>query len=276
MSKLILCSGRRTNRPYVLPTTSVRIYSIEELCYYIYNNIYFIDETLLSDSLINWISSELCLPSRAEKLEQLKRQGADFKTLLALVLCSSDYYTEEEIKKLLMAVDEIRTMPSVKRHYIKANSYLKSKQYVQAAAEYERILSSEDAIGLSPESYGDILHNLAIAKLHIYGPERALDLFMNAYERNHREESLRQYLYTLWMCNDREEFDKKIEEYKVDYKLRDEIVLLMEQLSREAHLSKSMLDINILRNLRSKNKLSELHDKCLAIIERWMSEIRTM
>ena len=47
MGKLILCSGKSTNRPYVLSIIGYRAYSIEELCYYIYNNIYSIDESLL-------------------------------------------------------------------------------------------------------------------------------------------------------------------------------------------------------------------------------------
>ena len=74
MGKLILCRGKRTERPYVLQGTGYRIYSIEELCHYIYNNIYSIDETLFTDSLIDWIGTELCLPERAEKGVSL-RQG---------------------------------------------------------------------------------------------------------------------------------------------------------------------------------------------------------
>ena len=137
MGKLILCSGKRTDRPYVLPTTGHRIYSIEELCYYIYKNIYSIDETLFNDSLVDWIATELCLISRAEKLEMSLKQGADYKTLLAVVLCSSDYYSEQEIKELLAIVDDIRTMPPAKRWFIKANSFLEGRQYAEAAAQYD-------------------------------------------------------------------------------------------------------------------------------------------
>ena len=60
------------------------------------------------------IKTELCLPERAKKLKSLQRERADLKSLITVVLCSADYYTEQEIKKLLAAVDEIRSMPLAK------------------------------------------------------------------------------------------------------------------------------------------------------------------
>lgn len=276
MSKLILCSGKRTERPYVMPDTGHRVYSIEELCYYIYNNIYFIDETLISDSLIDWISTELNLADRAKKLELTIRQGADYKTLLAVILCSSDYYTEQEIKKLILTVDEIRTMPLAKRRFKKANSYLKRKLYAGALTEYERLLMSDEASDLSPKDYGDVLHNLAITKLYIYGPERAKETFLNAYERNRREESLRQYLYTLYLCNDKDIFEEKMIEYNVSEDQRNEIILKMEQVTREAMMSKKMKEINDLHSLKNKGRLIQFHDKCVQTMKSWIDEVRNM
>ena len=36
---LILCDGRLAEKPYKMPVTRQNIYSLEELCYYIYHNI---------------------------------------------------------------------------------------------------------------------------------------------------------------------------------------------------------------------------------------------
>lgn len=276
MGKLILCSGKRTDRPYVMPATGERIYSIEELCYYIYNNIYSIDETLFTDSLVDWIGTELCLLSRAEKLEMSLKQGADYKTLLAVVMCSSDYYTEQEIKRLLATVDDIRTMPPVKRWFIKANSFLKRNQYSEAAAQYDRILISDEAADLSPKDYGDILHNKAIATLHINGLEKALELFLQAYGRNHREETLRQYLSTLWLTKGREAFIEDTASNHVSDELKEDIILRMEQLSRDARLCKDMDEINMLKNLKESGKTDEVREKCLQMIYRWIGEMRTL
>lgn len=276
MGKLILCSGKRTDRPYVLPAAGHRIYSIEELCYYIYNNIYSIDETLFTDSLVDWIRTELCLISRAEKLEMSLKQGADYKTLLAVVLCSSDYYTEQELKKLLSTVDDIRKMPPAKRWFIKANSFLIRRQYAEAAAQYDRLLISDEAVVLTPEDYGDIIHNQAIAALHIYGFERALELYLQAYERNHREESLRQYLYTLWLIKGEEVFEEATVNYQISEELREDIVLRMEQLSHDARQCKDMNKIYKLRDLNKSGDIEEVREECEKMIYGWIDEIRTL
>ncbi|MDD4112378.1 MAG: hypothetical protein PHC56_05040 [Herbinix sp.] len=277
MGKLIICSGKRTDRPYVMPTTGHRIYSIEELCYYIYNNIYSVDETLFTDSLVDWIGTELCLISRAEKLEMSLKQGVDHKTLLAVIMCSSDYYTEQEIKKLLTTVDDIRTMPPIKRWFIKANSFLKSKQYSEALAQYDRLLISEEAADLTPKDYGDILHNKAIATLYISGLEGALELFLQAYERNHREETLRQYLYTLWLVKGgRQAFNEYTANNQISVELSEDIVLRMEQLSHDAGRCKDMDDIYILRKMKDSGKTEEVREKCKQMIYEWIGEMRVL
>lgn len=275
MGKLILCSGKRTDRPYVMPATGHRVYSIEELCYYIYNNIYFIDESLFSDSLIDWIRTELGLFERAEKLELINKQGADYKTLLVVVLCSADYYTEFEIKKLISAVDEIRIMPNAKRRYKRANSFLQKKQYSRAATEYERLLVSEDAVELSPSDYGDVLHNLAVARMYTYGPEGAWELFLNAYERNGRKQSQQQYFYSLWLCSN-EKFEEQLKEYNVGDEQKMDFVLKMEQLSQEAKECKAMDDMNLLHILKSTGRATEFQNKALQIIDGWIDEVRKM
>ncbi len=276
MGKLIFCSGKRTERPYVLPVTGHRIYSIEELCHYIYNNIYSIDETLFTDSLTDWIRTELGLAVRAEKLELSIRQRANFKTLLAIILCSADYYTEQEIKNLLLTVDEIRAMPAVKRWFIKANSLLEGGRYAEAAAQYDRLLVSEEAKDLSPGEYGDVLHNLAIASLHIYEPERAIELFRHAYERNHRDETLRQYMYALWLVKGREEFEAAAEEYRLNETVKEEIVLRMEQLSRDAGMSRETGEIRKLREMLGLGENDAVKAKSRQIIDKWIREIRHM
>ncbi|MFR2513182.1 MAG: hypothetical protein ACLS9K_15865 [Lachnospira eligens] len=65
MGKIILCRGQRTDKPYVTPQTDIKLYSAEELCYYIYNNIYLIGQDLIDDNQSRgWGEGELA--ARAE------------------------------------------------------------------------------------------------------------------------------------------------------------------------------------------------------------------
>lgn len=274
MGKLILCSGSSTKRPYRFVSTGVRVYSIEELCYYLYHHVYQIEEEMFCDTLVDWIKTELMLADRAEKLKQLKRQKADIKTMVTVILCSADYYTEHEIKSLLKTLDEIIGMPLIKRSCIRAKHCLANQEYQEATAEYERILNSGEASDLSPEDYGDILHNLAVAKVHISGLKEASELFAQAYERNHREESLCQYLCSLQLSSKNSLYDEKREEYQVSEELHNNITNYLKQASEDAVESEMMREVQSLRQSREQGKLIDYYKKTDEMIEEWKAKIR--
>ena len=57
----ILCQVKRAKVPYYIENISMNIYSIEELCYYMYHNIYLLDETIINEGLCFWLRDELNL-----------------------------------------------------------------------------------------------------------------------------------------------------------------------------------------------------------------------
>ncbi len=274
MGKLILCSGARTSRPYVITQLGVRIYSMEELCYYLYHYVYMIEDELFCDDLFDFIEQELKLPERADKLRLLKKKNSDMKTMVTVILCSTDYYTENEIKNLLKLLDTIIDMPRIKRNCIKAGNYLSDHQYSHAAAEYEQIINAKDAAELTPEEYGDLYHNLAVAKVHITGLKEALGLFWQAYERNHREESLVQYLYALKLSHNENEYRKKTEEYQLEEEAENQMSQFYHQIDIEAMSSEKSQHIGQLHEIRSEGKMTEFYQKAENIIRLWKEQVR--
>lgn len=274
MGNLILCSGERTSRPYVFPSSNFRIYSIEELCYYLYNHVYLIEESLITEALIDWIGSELKLTERSQKLKLMKDQGADIKTIVTAILCSCDYYDEDEIKDILRVIDNIIGMPLVKRNIIRATEFLKNKKYMEAIRAYELILNSDGATELSPEEYGSVLHNMGVAIVNTKGLSSAKELFRQAYERNRREESLKQYLYTIRISGDIEH--KLLEELQLDESLKDEIDNNIDLIFEEANDSHKMSRIKRLRQYKSEGKIAEYYRYVDETIENWKIEERPL
>ncbi len=45
MSGYILCQVKKAEKPFYIENISTNIYSIEELCYYLYNNLYLVDSS---------------------------------------------------------------------------------------------------------------------------------------------------------------------------------------------------------------------------------------
>ncbi len=274
MGKLIFCSGTRTKRPYLLTQVGLRVYSMEELCYCLYNQVYLIDEDMFCDALFDFITVELKLPERADKLRLLKMQGADIKTMVTVVLCSTDYYTEQEIKALLKTLDGVIGMPMVKRSCIKAGNYLKEHQYLKATSEYERIINSKDAAELTPEEYGDLYHNLGVARIHITGLKEATKLFHQAYERNHREESLIQYLLALKLSGNHEEYEKSAEEYQIGAELDSKIRDYLSEIDKNAEESDIMKEINELKEIKKHGSRDEFYKRTEDMIALWKDSVR--
>ncbi|HHX12203.1 MAG TPA: hypothetical protein GX731_05220 [Clostridiales bacterium] len=274
MGKVILCSGERTSRPYVFPSSNFRIYSIEELCYYLFNHVYLIEESLITESLIDWIATELKLTERSQKLKLMKDQGADIKTIVTAILCSCDYYDEDEIKDILRVIDNIIGMPLVKRNIIRATEFLKDKKYMEAIRAYELILNSDGAIDLTPEEYGSVLHNMGVALVNTKGLSSAKELFRQAYERNRREESLRQYLYIIRLSGDI--IHNQLDEIQLNESLKDEIDNNIDLIFEQANDSHKMSSIKRLRQYKSEGKIEEYYRYVDETIENWKVEERPL
>ncbi len=274
MGKLILCSGIRTTNPYTFTRGGIKLYSMEELCYYLYHYIHLIEESMIDNQLFDFMERELDLAERASKLRMLKKQNADLKTLVTFIMCTTDYYTESEIKELLSLMDEIAGMSMVKRNIIKAKYFLKEHQYDQAAAEYVRILHSPDATELTPEEYGNLYHNLAVARLHITGLKESSKLFAKAYEHNHREESLKQYLYTLRLMSKEEEYHQRAEQYSVAGETDEAIRNYISEVEKDVMSNSATVRINKLEEYKNQGKINEFYRGVNEIIDTWKAKVR--
>lgn len=275
MGKLIICSGKQAVKPYCIKFTNTRIYSIEELCYFIYNNIDMVSEGFFNDSLADWISEEVQLADRAEKLRELLRADAGLKDIIVCILCSADYYSESEIKQLLHVIDETTLLSPIEFKKKKADNYLKYRQFTEAATEYENILNGKDAVNLSSEEYGNLLHNLAVVQLNTAGASVAAQRFKQAYERNHNPETLKQYLYALIISKQDEKFIREAVSYGVNQEEQIQIQTFIEQIFREAEASKSYEEINSLQECKQSGRINQYYQMADEIIGRWKQEFRS-
>jgi tetratricopeptide (TPR) repeat protein len=223
MGKLIFCTGEVTENPYIFPFTKTKIYSMDELNYYIYNNIYLISEDTFQYSLCDWIERDLLLPEVADKIRNLLNRRNSLKDIVVSLLCSADYYTEQQIRELIQIMEQIERMPLIKKQKIKADNYLMYGQYAKALAEYEAIVDTPEAAAFTQVEYGDIYHNIAVAKAKTISVSEAAKYYLLAYRRNQREESLVQYLYALLLSKNTEEYKAACEEFAISKERQEQL-----------------------------------------------------
>ena len=71
----LLCTSGLAKHPYVIPSLNLRIYSGEELSYFIYHNLTLIEENFLNEDLIHFVANELKLPASADRLRRFAGNG---------------------------------------------------------------------------------------------------------------------------------------------------------------------------------------------------------
>lgn len=187
MGKIILCTGQLAETGWLLGDGR-RLYSVEELCWYVYEKITELDREFFREDLFRWLEQECGMPETAAKLARLKAEGYSLKDLTVTLLCSADYYTEEEILTLLRQLKELDSLPEWQRRRRRAQKWQRQGQSAKAAGEYERILAECE---LDPEEQGLLYHDMGVARIHLSAPAEAAECFYKAWHLHHRQESLK-------------------------------------------------------------------------------------
>lgn len=274
MGKTILCSGRYAKKPYIFRRMGTAVYSSEELAYYIAHNLETIADEIFAEDLADFMEEELGLPERAERFRELLHRQSGVKDVVVCLLCSSDYYTEEEIKDILAQIDEINALTPVQRRKLRADNYMKRGNSKEALEEYERILHSRENAELGITEYGDVLHNVAVILMYRDRFAQAAGYFREAYERNQNKESLKCYLFALALAGEREECAREARLYGISQEEETEIFLELERLSMEAESLPMYYDLEALLALRSSGDQNGFRKGFGEMIEKEKEEYR--
>jgi len=182
MGTVKLCVHELAKTPYYVEATGISVYSIEELAYYLYENIYLIDERLVEEKLYTWIERELEMESLAERLRNGKTAGNHVYNQVMTILKASEYYTEEELNELSEKIRKISVLQTQERMKYKADELLQNKNYWAAIVEYEIILSIRQNSKLKVDFYAKVWNNLGGCYARLFLFEKAASCYENAYQ----------------------------------------------------------------------------------------------
>lgn len=274
MGKLILCTGNVANIPFSFPITNVLLYSIEELCYYIYNHIYSIAEEDFTQAMIEWIKNELKMEDTAAKLQNTVQRKGNLKDFVVTILCSADYYEEQEIKDLIKIMDHLSEVSAAEKNKMKADNYLQYKDYKNAAKVYYEILENKDNILSSDLFYGNILHNLGMTKMHSSSYESAANTFKEAFSKNESKDSLLAYLLCLKLSKKEEKFLEAVQMYSVDSKTVENLIHTMDHVMMEAEEMEIYQEIKRMEVHKEEGMVDMYYAGIDAIIQKWKEEYK--
>ncbi len=182
MGTVKLCIHESAKTPYYAEATGIHLYSIEELAYYLYENIYLIDERMIEEKLYSWIEMELGLSKLADRLRSGRSTGNHVYNQVMAILQASEYYSEHELGELSEKIKTISGMQAQERMKYKADELMQNENYWAAIAEYERILGIRQSSRLTVDFYAAVWNNLAGCYARLFLFEKAAACLESAYQ----------------------------------------------------------------------------------------------
>lgn len=188
MGAVKLCERKTARKSYYVEATGVHLYSVEELAYYLYENLYLIDDEMLGERLCVWLENQLGMGELAQRLRNETGAEGRLYHRIMVILKAADYYSEEELKALSEKIKEISGMQAQERMKYKADELMHNENYWAAVMEYEKILSIRQNSKLPTEFYAKVWNNLAGCYARLFLFDKAAGCFETAYEFEKTEE----------------------------------------------------------------------------------------
>lgn len=239
MGSIILCHKKRAKQPYEISRINRRIYTMEELCYYLCNHLYLVDYTIMNDSLCDWLQDELELIELAEDLRKSIAQNGSAEQFVLTILANSSIYTTAELNRIQSILDQLKNQKPIEKQKYKADNLLKSGATQQAVLIYLSIIhgESEEAETVEPKFYGKVYGCLGTAYGRLFLYEEAAEMFEAAYQICEEESMLKAYLYACRRYMTREEYQRLLAKSQVYQKLEVNICEEIKEIRKQTKFS---------------------------------------
>lgn len=194
MGNLILCSSKKARHPYYVEQLGIRLYTGEELSYFIYNNLMLLDESFLDERLYRFLENEAGLPETAGKLRRW-RGSAGFGELLLVILQDVHYYGSQE---LLAFQAETKRLAREERENIvkeRADYLVGVGRCYDAVRLYDLIPNLRYDRALSDPFKASIQYNKGAALARLFAFSDAVACYRSCYQLSGNEEALKRICY---------------------------------------------------------------------------------
>lgn len=236
MGSLILCHSKRAKRPYEISRVHMRIYTIEELCYYLHNNLYLIDYTIMNRRLCDWLEDELELKDMAENLRKNLDQNASLEDFVLTILKGSDIYAPSELVKIQTLLGQLKNQKDVERSKYKGDTLFEAGEYASAILVYQAVLNIEWDDSVNKTFYGQIYACLGAAYGRLFLYKEAAEMYHEAYRICEEPDMLKAYLYACMKGMPEEEYVKMLSGNPVFLGMNSLIKEEMKQVKRDVDM----------------------------------------
>ena len=234
MGAVMICRDEPVKTPYYIESMGIRLYSMEELAFFLYENVYLADRQMLGKRLWEWLRTEARNPDLAEKLKKGAEAGSSIQNMVLTILRSVDYYTREELTELSSRMKVLNTYQEQERLKLRADEYFINGNYLASIYEYEKILDIRQSDRLGVEFYAHVWNNLGVCYSRLFQFGRAARAFRTSWQYQKDPEGLKEYVFSMRLGLSDEDFEQAMELQNVHGEQLSEYMEDYERLLSEA------------------------------------------
>ena len=271
MSYVILKKGKIAKNPYYMANLKTKLFSVEELCYFIYSNVSLCDEALDQKGLSEWLSEQCGLGDLGQSLEALQAKGARVDQLAAQVFSYTDYLSARDRDAVCERIRKYAQLSRNERLKMRGDYYFMESKYLDAIKIYEDMLLAQ--------SYDDdkmqhqLIYNVGCCYSNMFYFDMAFDWFIKAADL--QKDKANDYLAAL-MCK-RLQLDP--DQYETFLRENPQFELLAADVEREIDASMAEWEqepgskqmLTMLSDNTVKN--AEYYDYIDACLTEWKGQI---
>jgi tetratricopeptide (TPR) repeat protein len=181
---LWICREQTAKHPFRVEGFGLELYTIEELCYFLYENITALEDGVMGETLFTWLREELEMPRLAESLGEYYRKGSNPVWCAWFLLQETGMYRTSELEEIGRLAREMEHQDEFWCKKKVADQLVRIGKYGRGILEYEKLLRREDAREQKEQMLGSIWHNLGVAKAGLFLFQEAAEAFEKAYQLN--------------------------------------------------------------------------------------------
>lgn len=239
MGSLILCHDKHATHPYEITRIHCKIYTIEELCYYLCNNLYLIDYTIMNEQLCAWLEEDIELSGLANELRDVIRLRGSVEKFVLTILKGSSIYQESEMIRIQNVLEKLKNQKDIERQKFKGDNLLESGETEEAIVVYQGILNEETDDSVEPKFYGKIYACLGAAYGRLFLYQESARMYDRAYQICEDPALLKPYLYASYKYMSLEEYHilltKNMNYVEINAQMRQEIDDIRNNLQTEVN-----------------------------------------
>ncbi|MBP3339885.1 MAG: hypothetical protein J6L69_10840 [Lachnospiraceae bacterium] len=272
MSGLLLCTKQAVNPLYV-ENGSIRIYNLEELCYYLYNYTYMITADFFDEKFIMFCENELEQVSLAQKIKECIAHKQPLRTFIMRVLESAYFYSTDELKKFETTLAYLDSTSVKERMKARADMMVKAGKLKSAMAIYKSILDNKEEI-MSLQFNASVKSNIGVIYTELFMYDKAAEYFEMAYDIDPIEEYRDFLVCALMMLGDEERLHLITSRYHIDEEIVNEYKLAFSNVNKMVRSSDKYKQFTEQFKYDSKKSLNLYYENITHILSGWKEDYR--